>query len=117
MQKKLRAHFHYVVKQKKHAEDYGIKRIRAVLIESINDHWTSNLRIAARHSLVSGRKPSPLFWFTTSDLVFERPLNVRIKSTEKEVPVFLERPELVLGKIWATPADHDERPVLQSLID
>jgi hypothetical protein len=34
--KKLRAHFHYIVKQKRHVADYGVKRIRAVLIETVN---------------------------------------------------------------------------------
>jgi hypothetical protein len=37
MQKKLRSHFHYIVKQKRHLADYGVKRIRAVLVESIDD--------------------------------------------------------------------------------
>lgn len=115
--KKLRAHFHYVVKQKKHVADYGIKRIRAVLIESIEDHWTNQLRLHARHPIVAGKKPSPLFWFTTSDLVFEGKTTVKIKGAEKEIPLFLEKPELVLGRIWATPIDDDEKPDFQSLID
>lgn len=117
MQKKLRAHFHYVVKQKKHVEDYGVKRIKAVLVESIDDNWTNNLRIAARHPVVSGSKPSPLFWFTTSDIIFEKPVAVTIKSAKREVPLYLEKPEVIFGKIWATPVDHYERPVFQSLID
>ncbi|MGD9564518.1 MAG: hypothetical protein AB7W44_19845 [Pyrinomonadaceae bacterium] len=117
MQKKLRAHFYYVVKQKKHVEDYGVRRIKAVLVESIEDHWTNNLRLAARHPAVSGNRPSSLFWFTTSDIIFERPLSVTIKSAQKEVLVFLEKPEVVFAKIWATPADHDEQPLLKSLID
>lgn len=117
IQKKLRAHFHYVVKQKKHIEDYGVRRIKAVLVESIEDHWTNTLRIAARHPVVSGSKPSPLFWFTTSDVIFEKPLNVKIKSAQKEVPVYLEKPELVFGKIWATPVDRDHQPDLQSIIN
>ncbi len=116
MQKKLRAHFQYIVKQKKHTEDYGVKRIRAVLIESTIDDWTNTLRISARHPIVSG-KPSPLFWFTTSDLAFEKLIPVKIKSAEKQIPIFLEKPELVFGKIWATPMDNDERPVFQSLIE
>jgi hypothetical protein len=33
--KKLRAHFHYIVKQRRHEEHYGVKRIRAVLIETM----------------------------------------------------------------------------------
>ena len=117
MQKKFRTHFHYVVKQKKHVNDYNVKRIKAVLVESIEDHWTNNLRIAARHRIVSGSKPSPLFWFTTSDVIFEKPVNVVIKSVKREVPLYLEKPEVIFGKIWATPADHDERPAFQSLID
>lgn len=116
MQKKLRAHFHYIVKQKKHVEDYGVKRIRAVLVESIDDDWTNNLRISARNPIVSG-KPSPLFWFTPSDLAFEKLIAVKIKSAEKQIPIFLEKPELVFGKIWATPVDNDEQSVLQSLIE
>jgi hypothetical protein len=115
--KKLRAHFHYVVKQKKHIEDYGVKRIRAVLIESTVDHWTNALRLHARHPVVAGKKPSPLFWFTTSDLVFERKTTVKIKGKEKEIPMYLEKPELVFAKIWATPLDDDEKPSFQSLID
>jgi len=116
MQKKLRAHFHYIVKQKRHKNDYGVKRIKAVLIESIEDHWTNTLRTAARHTIVSG-KASPLFWFTPSDLAFERLIPIKIKGAEKKIPIFLEKPELVFGKIWATPADHDEQPVFQSIID
>lgn len=117
MQKKLRAHFHYIVKQRKHSRDYGVKRIRAVLVESIDEHWTNTLRISARHPVVSGNKPSPLFWFTPSDIVFEKLISVKIKGTEKQIPIFLEKPELVFGKIWAAPADNDEQPVFQSLID
>lgn len=117
MQKKLRAHFQYVVKQKKHVEDYGVKRIRAILVESIDDHWANTLRTTARHPIVSGNKPSPLFWFTPSDLAFEKLISVRIKGTEKQVPIFLEKPELVFAKIWATPAERDESPVFQSLIE
>lgn len=116
MQNKLRAHFHYIVRQKKHVDDYEVKRIRAVLVESINDHWTNNLRIGARHPIVSGNKPSPQFWFTTSDVVFEQPIKTRIKGVEKEIPWYLDKPETVFDKIWATPL-HNEQPAFLSLID
>jgi hypothetical protein len=115
--KKLRAHFHYIVKQKRHVADYGVKRIRAVLVESIEDHWTNQLRLHSRHPVVAGSKPSPLFWFTTSDLIFEQKTKVRIKGAEKEIPQFLEKPELVFEKIWATPVDDDERPQFLSLVE
>lgn len=117
MQKKLRAHFHYIVKQKRQGQDYGVQRIRAVLVESLDDHWTNSLRVSARHPIVSGVKPSPLFWFTPSDLAFEQLMPIKIKGAEKQIPMFLEKPELVFANIWATPADDDERPVFQSLID
>jgi len=116
MQNKLRAHFQYIVRQKRHVDDYGVKRIRAVLVESINDHWTNNLRIGARHPIVSGNKPSPLFWFTTSDVIFEQPIKTKIKGVEKEIPRYLEKPELVFDKIWGTPL-HEEQPVFLSLVD
>jgi len=115
--KKLRAHFHYVVKQKRHVAEYGVKRIRAILVESIKDHWTNELRLHARQPIVAGKKPSPLFWFTTSDVVFEQKTTVKIKGVEKEIPLYLEKPELVFAKIWATPLDDDEKPNFQSLID
>jgi hypothetical protein len=115
--RKLRAHFHYVVKQKLHERDYGVKRIRAVLIESIEDHWTNRLRLHARSPLVAGRKPSPLFWFTAADQIFERKITVVIKGREREIPVFLEKPELVFEKIWATPVADDEAPEFLSLIE
>ena len=60
MHKKLRAHFHYIVKQRLTAEHYGVKRIRAVLIESTEEDWTNTLRESARHPVVSGSKLSPL---------------------------------------------------------
>lgn len=117
MQRKFRAHFQFIVKQKKHAEAYGVNRIRAVLVESIEDHWTRNLRNCARYPIVSGKRPSPLFWFTTSDLVFERTVKKKIKSVERNVPVYLEKPELVFAKIWATAADEEEDIKLQSIIE
>jgi hypothetical protein len=105
--KKLRAHFHYVVKQKKHRQDYNVKRIKAVLIESTEDAWTNYLRIHARHPIVSGNKPSPLFWFTTSK-VFEQKTETIIKAMKKEISLYLEKPELIFRKIWVTPLDGDE---------
>ena len=88
-----------------------------MLVESIDDHWTNTLRTTANHPIVSGKKPSPLFWFTPSNLAFEKLITVKIKSAEKQIPVFLEKPELVFEKIWATPDSNDEQPDLKSIID
>lgn len=114
--KKLRSHFHYIVKHKKQIEDYGIKRIKAVLVESVESHWANHLRQSARHPIVSGNKPSPLFYFTTSEY-FEHKITATIKGKEKEIPRFMEYPELIFNEIWATPLDDDENPKFKSLID
>jgi hypothetical protein len=109
---KLRAHFHYVVKQRRHQEHYGVQRIRAVLVETITAHWAESLREAARHPLVSGSKPSPLFWFTTSTLFTQGP-NPEAEDLETEAHFFLDNPGIIFARIWATPADDQ----LHSLLD
>lgn len=109
---KLRAHFHYVVKHRHHTHHYGVPRIRAVLIETITPHWAEELRAAAKHPLVSGAKPSPLFWFTTSTL-FTHGGGVADEGQEQSAHYFLTQPSVVLRRIWATPAEDN----LYSLLD
>jgi hypothetical protein len=107
--KKLRAHFHFAVKQKKRLKEiYGLDRIRAVLTETIDDEWAERLRQAANHITVSGPKPSPLFWFTTSRLFTEE-----VQRGQRLIPAHLERPDIVFRRIWASPVDDS----LHSLID
>jgi len=102
--RKLRAHFHYVVKQKRHEEDYGIKRVRAVLIETTDMYWADELREAAKHVLVSGNKPSSLFWFTTSQLFCE-PRGAEDGAPARKLPLYLTKPEIVFKKVWASPVE------------
>jgi hypothetical protein len=106
---KLRAHFHFVVKQKRHQEIYGIDRVRAVLTETIDDDWAAALREAASSNMVSGPKPSPLFWFTTSRL-FTEP---ETPQNERPIARYLLRPQVVFGNIWASPVNE----TLHSLIE
>jgi hypothetical protein len=110
--KKLRAHFHFIVKQKHHREFYDIDRIRAVLTETIDDEWAERLRQAAGHVTVTGSKPSPLFWFTTSRLFNEEGM-VPINGRPRALPMHLREPEVVIRKIWASPVDN----TFHSLID
>lgn len=110
--RKLRAHFHYIVKQRRHEKDYGIRRVRAVLIETIDDKWADTLRSAAAHPVVSGNKPSPLFWFTTSRL-FIAPKEIEEDGRKRQVPTYLLRPEIVFKRVWASPVDD----TLYSLLD
>jgi hypothetical protein len=72
MIRKFRAHFHYIAKARQHRQDYSIQRIRAVLIETRNTKWAETLRITAQHPLVSGPKPSELFWLTASQFFTKR---------------------------------------------
>ena len=100
--RKLRAHFHYIVKQRKHQQDYKIKRVRAVLIETINGNWAEELREAAKHQTVSGPAPSILFWFTTSEL-FSKEKEVPQWGRIHKIPKFLIKPEIIFDCIWGTP--------------
>jgi hypothetical protein len=107
--KKLRAHFHFAVKQKERLkETYGLDRIRAVLTETIDDEWAERLREAANHVTVSGPKPSPLFWFTTSRLFTQE-----VQAGRRSIPAHLYKPDLIFRKIWASPVDD----TLHSLLD
>lgn len=98
---KLRAHFHYIVKQQRQRTEscYGVHGIRAVLIESTDMHWAHNLRLAARHPIVSP-KPSPLFWFTTSEV-----LTKLVPATGRQIPLYLEQPEVIFRRIWASTVE------------
>ncbi len=97
---KLRAHWHYVVKHNLHRQaPYNVPAIRAVLTESTSSNWAQNLREAARHQVVSP-KPSPLFWFTTSEL-FTKPT----ETTGRPLPLYLEQPEVLFKRIWANPTE------------
>ena len=98
---KLRKHFHFVVKHKKHQQVYEVPRIRAVLTETVDNAWADRLRQAAAHPVVSGQKPSQLFWFTSSE-IFEK--------ADKAVggqPLYLSRPEVILQKLWVTPVNDE----------
>lgn len=107
MLQKFRNHFHYIVRQKRDVEDYGVKRIKAVLIESTSHDWTHHLRRGARHEIVSGRNPTRLFWFASSE-PFEEKIAVEIKGRAQEAMRFLDYPELVFRKIWSTPTHTSE---------
>jgi hypothetical protein len=98
---KLRAHFHYIVKQQRQRLDtcYAVQGIRAVLTETTAMQWAQNLREAARHPIVSP-KPSPLFWFTTSEVITKPKTH-----GGRQVPRFLLEPEVIFERIWANPVE------------
>lgn len=86
-------------------------RIRAVLIETISTSWADELRQAANHFAVSGPKPLPLFWFTTSEL-FTKPVEISEGNRTRQVPLYLTRPEIIFELIWATPVDDTLHSIL-----
>jgi hypothetical protein len=76
----------------------GRSRCVTLLIESTEKNWASVLRESARQKVVP--RPSPLFWFTTSELFFSR-----ATATEPVKPLYLDEPEVVFKRIWASPVD------------
>jgi hypothetical protein len=97
---KLRGHFHFVVKQRLHERHYGIKRVRAVLIETTDRYWAEQLKAAARDPIVVGPKPSELFWFTHSGV-----LTKEVEVGGRPRPAFLLKPDIILDRIWTSVFD------------
>ena len=102
--KKLRAHFHYIVKARKHEQQYGFHRVRAVLIETLDTHWVDHLRDVAKHPLVSNGIPSPLFWFTSSQYFTEIPTDDTGQPRFTQAP-YLYRPDLIFAPLWLSPVN------------
>jgi hypothetical protein len=105
---KLRAHWHFVVKRQlqRTIPCYGVHSIRAVLTESTTNQWAHNLRVAARHPIVSP-KPSPLFWFTSSEMLTTWPANQTPPPAPggRPLPRYLVEPEIIFKRIWANPTE------------
>jgi len=97
---KLRAYWHFIVKQQLQRQPpYNVHAIRAVLTESTAMRWAHNLRMAARDPVVSP-KPSPLFWFTTSEV-----LTKPVPAGKRTIPLYLDKPETIFKNIWANPVE------------
>jgi hypothetical protein len=100
MLQKLRAYFHFIKRQQKHKEAFGIHPIRAVLIETPDELRAQQLMELVHHPLICGpNKRAGLFWFTISRL-FTDP-----KTSGYGTPLrgYLVKPEIVLDPIWALP--------------
>src|SRR5262249_29913592 len=111
--KKLRAHYRFIVYQKKHRQTYQVPSIRAVLIETSNSDWAENLRAAARHKVISPNN-APLFWFTAS-AVFTRPVDTETSWPPKRprsLAYHLVHPKVIFEPHWRSPADETKHSVL-----
>ena len=112
MKMKLRAHFHFVVKQKRRQQYYGVHPIRAVLVETTHETWGKTLLEAASDPMVRGAEPSPLLWFTVSPLLTEE-REITESSTIRKAPRYRIEPEPILKPNWALASARS----LHSLLD
>ncbi|PWU12019.1 MAG: hypothetical protein C5B51_01700 [Terriglobia bacterium] len=95
MLKKFRAYYHFIKRQQKHKEAFGIHPVRAVLVETTNEASGQRLMRLVNHPLVAGpSKRAGLFWFTISTLFTE--------GASGTLP-YLEQPEMLFEPIWALP--------------
>jgi hypothetical protein len=110
---KLRAHWHYIFKQQlQKLPPYSVPRIKAVLTETLTQRWADNLREAAKENLVSGSKPSPLFWFTSSETLSAWPAGQEPPAKQTKSRLLshaLAEPHVIFTKIWQTPATGDQK--------
>jgi len=99
MMKKFRAYFHFIKRQQKHKEAFGIHPIRAVLIETTDESRARKLMDLAQHpAVIGGGKRSSLFWFVISPL-----FTASDTPDARGIAPYLTRPEVVLDRLWATP--------------
>lgn len=108
MIKKFRAQLHYIVKQKKHLDKFKIKRIRAILVETLDPQWATHLYHAAQDKAVS-TNPSGLFWFTHSKMLTEP---VMTDGQPRPQPMHLVDPTVIFKPIWI-PANENRAYTLK----
>jgi len=103
MLKKLRAYYHFIKRQQRHRNAFGIHPIRAVLIETTTEARARKLMDLVQHPLLRGPdKRVGLFWFTISPLFSDATRNPT-SSSDRAVPHFLESPGTLFTSIWALP--------------
>jgi hypothetical protein len=103
---KLRVYHQYVVQQRRAATDFGFRRVRAVLIETISEEWVQGLKEAARQPVVSGA-PSPLFWFTSSNAIGTDRAQSSSKTNSDDTH------HRILSRAWSSASDG----VCRALVD
>jgi hypothetical protein len=100
MLKKFRAYYHFIKRQQKHKEAFGVHPIRAVLIETTDETRARKLMELTEHPGVIGAgKRATLFWFAISPLYTEDTAT----TGGKKIASYLVQPELILDRLWALP--------------
>lgn len=99
--KKFRGYYHFVKRQQKHKDAFGVHPIRAVLVETTSETHARKLMELAQHPAVVGASNrSGLYWFTIFPLFVEPAAS---KSANRALPSYLDRPAIVLNPIWVLP--------------
>lgn len=112
LNKKLRGHYHAVVRQKLHQQaPYNVPNIRAVLIETVSFQWAEHIYNEAHSKSVSPNQ-SKLFWFTSLENLTKPEKTTKGKAQSKTYP-YLENPKKFFARFWVA-LGHDE---LYSLLD
>jgi hypothetical protein len=116
MRKKLRGYNHFMRRQQKHKEAFGVHPIRAVLIETTDEARARKLMELVQHAAVIGEgKRAGLFWFCISPI-----LTMPADNESPPVPRYLVKPGLILDRLWALPdfslhaladAENSQRPM------
>jgi hypothetical protein len=97
MLKKFRGYYHFIKKQQKHREAFGVHPVRAVLVETTDEARGKKLMELVGHPLVAGTgKRAGLFWFSISPLFTDI-------ARDSTLPQYLHSPEVIFDPIWAMP--------------
>ena len=99
--KKFRAYFHFIKRQQRHNEAFGVHPVRAVLVETTDEPRAKRLMQLVNHPLVSGPgRRAGLFWFSLLSLFVETSVEA---DSGRTLPRYLDRPEIVFNPIFALP--------------
>ena len=99
MLKKFRAYYHFIKKQQKHREAFGVHPIRAVLVETTDEARGRKLMELVGHPLVAGPgKRAGLFWFSISPL-FSDP------AEGSTIPRYLDAPGVAFEPSGLSPTN------------
>ena len=97
MLKKFRGYYHFIKKQQKNREAFGVHPVRAVLVETTDEARGKKLMELVGHPLVAGPgKRAGLFWFSISPLFTDL-------EEGSSIPHYLNQPEVIFRPIWALP--------------
>ena len=101
MLKKVRAYYHFIKKQQRHKEAFGIHPVRAVLIETKDESRARRLMQLVHHPLVCGQnKRCGLFWFTISAALADPGAD---SNEAPGSPPYLKERQIIFDTIWALP--------------